>query len=127
MQADFDLAFATGILVAIVAGIQLTILIFRNKARPHWLRSRLADTTAALVISTAFAMGLGNEFAAMIATGMSPLVAIVVVPLVYAAATYAFWRLFNCRERLRRADAGQSPFRLHGVAEAAISKGALGA
>jgi hypothetical protein len=100
----------TAALVAVVAAILLTILVFRDPFRPAWLRSRLAVEVAAVLIAAVFAIALGAQMSGLIAAGLTPLSALAIAPTITLVAAVGFWRLFDCGERLRRADAGRPAF-----------------
>lgn len=107
----------TAVIFVIAGAILLTGLVFRNPFRPRWLHRDSASTLAALAISAAVCFGAGYFIAGTFAAGFDIAVVLVLTPAVFLAAGYAIWRGFDIGERLRRADAGQSPFYAHPATE----------
>jgi hypothetical protein len=97
-------------LVAIVAAILFVGVAYRNPFRPQWMYRDSASTVAALAISSAVCFGAGYMIAGSIAAGFGVATAIGLTVALFLGAGYAIWRLFDIGGRLRRADAGQSPF-----------------
>lgn len=110
MESLVKLLADSAFLVGTVAFTQFTILVFRTKAKPRWLRRPSAEALTAIAISAMIAIALGLETAGLLSVGLPPILAIVAAPVVYALVTYLFWRGFGCRERLALADGGGSPF-----------------
>ena len=106
------------VVVAIVGAILFTGLAFRNPFRPRWLQRDFMSVAAALVISGAVCFGAGYMIAGSIAAGFDVATAFVVTIAAFGAAGYALARGFDIGERLRRSDAGQSPFYPHPWTEA---------
>ena len=98
------------VVVALVAAILFTGLAFRNPLRAQWLHRDSAATGAALAISAAVCFGAGYMIAGSIAAGWSVATALILTITVFLGSGYVIWRVFKIGERLRRADAGQSPF-----------------
>lgn len=97
-------------LVAVIAAIVLTVLVFRDPYRAAWLKTRLAVEAAAVLMAAFFAVAVGVAIGGLIEAGLSPVAALVIAPMIVLVSAVGFWRLFNCRERLRRADAGLPVF-----------------
>ena len=98
------------VVVAIVAAILFTGVAYRNPSRPRWMYRDSASTAASLAISAAVCFGAGYMIAGGIAAGLGVATAIGLTIAVFLGAGIVIWRLFDVGERLRRADAGQSPF-----------------
>jgi len=106
-----SLIIATTLLVVLVGMIPLTVLAFRNPFRPSWMNRAGVDDYAPVVLTSAVMQAIGIEIVALMAAGFSPLVALIGTPVLTVIFGFAIWHLFDCRERLRRTDIGQSPFR----------------
>lgn len=100
----------TVLLAAIAGAIQLVTLAFRNPFRPDWLRRDWVGSAAAIAIAAAISLGLGVMVTGVLAAGFGAGAAVAFTLAIGFAAAYAIWRGFGVGERLRRADAGQSPF-----------------
>jgi len=98
------------VVVILVGAILFSGLAFRNPSRAQWLHRDSAATGAALAISAAVCFGAGYMIAGSIAAGWSVATAIVLTIAVFLGSGVVIWRVFAIGERLRRADAGQSPF-----------------
>lgn len=96
--------------VAIVAAILFTGVAYRNPFRPRWMYRDSASTAASLAISSAVCFGAGYMISGSISAGLGVATAIGLTVALFLGAGYVIWRLFDIGERLRRADAGQSPF-----------------
>ena len=108
------LLVATVALVAALAATQLALLAFRNPFRSLWLRRPGADNAAAIAITFGVSLTFAFEISALVGIGVPTLIAILAAPVLVAGISWSIWRLLGCRERLRRADAGKSPFYLDG-------------
>ena len=100
----------TAILIAVVSAIQLTVLVFRNPFRPAWLKMSGTDAVAAVAIAAGVSIATAGEIAGLIAAGVNAFAAIGITVALSVGVGVFNWRVFRCGERLRRADAGQSPF-----------------
>jgi hypothetical protein len=98
------------VIAALVGAILSTGLAFRNPLRARWLHRDSAATGAALAISAAVCFGAGFMIAGSTAAGWSVATAIGLTVAVFLGSGFVIWRVFEIGERLRRADAGQSPF-----------------
>jgi hypothetical protein len=98
------------VVVAIVGAILFTGLVFRNPFRSKWLQRESMSVAAALGIAAAVCFGAGTMIAGAVAAGFGVAAAIVLTIAAFGGAGYAIVRGFHIGERLRRADAGQSPF-----------------
>ena len=100
----------TAVLIAVVSAIQLTVLAFRNPLRPAWLKKAGADTLAAVAIAAGLSLAVAFEIAGLVAAGINAFAAVgIAAALCFGVASFN-WRRFHCGDRLRRADAGHSPF-----------------
>ena len=98
------------VVIAIVAAILFIGVAYRKPFRPKWLYRDSASTAAALAISAAVCFGAGYMIAGSIAAGLGVATAIGLTVALFLGSGYVMWRVFEVGERLRRADAGQSPF-----------------
>lgn len=98
------------IVVVIIGATLITVLAFRNPLRSKWLRRDMTATAASLVIAAAACFGIGNMISGAVSAGFSAATAIVLTLAICAGAGYALMRGLHMGERLRRADAGESPF-----------------
>jgi hypothetical protein len=110
MNSLSTLVASTAVLIAVFGAIQFVVLAFRNPFRPAWLKRKSMDNLAGLGITTASTIAFGYEIVALVAIGLHPIVALAVVSVFVLVVMVAIWRVFGCGERLRRADAGLSPF-----------------
>ena len=118
MPSIFQILPEMAVIAAVVGAIALTGLAFRNPFRPTWLRSDWTSTVASLAIAAAVCFASGYMIAGSVVAGFGVATAIVLMLAVYAVAGYAVVRGFEMGERLRRSDAGQSPFYPHPGIEA---------
>jgi len=110
MEALVSLAAANVILLAVLCSIQLVILAFRNPFRPSWFKRHGLDNVVAVAIAAGMSFAIAFEITSLIASGLPAIIAIAAAPLIALVMAYASWRLLDGSERLKRADAGQSPF-----------------
>lgn len=101
------------VLVAIIGAILLIVLAFRNPFRPKWLRRDSMSVAAALLFSAAVCFGLGNMISGSVNAGIDVATAIALTVAVFIGAAYGLARTIDMGERLRRSDAGESPFYPH--------------
>ena len=100
----------TAVLIAVISAMQIAILAFRNPFRSGWLKKAGADTVTCVVTTASLSFATAYEIAGLIAAGVNVFVAIgVTVALIFGVAIFN-GRVFRFGERLRRADAGHSPF-----------------
>ena len=100
----------TAVLIAVISAMQVAILAFRNPFRSGWLNKAGADTATCVVMTASLSFATAYEIAGLIAAGIHAFVAIgVTVALIFGVAIFN-WRFFRFGERLRRAEAGHSPF-----------------
>jgi hypothetical protein len=110
MEIILSLAFEIALVVIAVGIVQFLVLVFRNTHRPQWLRSSFVESTAVIAIVMGITLSVAILATGLMGSGLNVFVALVVamgVPLVVALT---IWRIFRIGERLRRADAGGSPF-----------------
>ena len=98
------------LMVALIGLLQLTVLVFRNPYRPAWLRTSTAETWTTIAGVSLFSLSLCYQIASLIAAGLPTLFAIAGVPVFVVTVAVLMWRRSRCGDRLRRADAGLSPF-----------------
>ena len=104
------LAIEAGAVVATVLLAQLTVLVFRDPDRKAWLRSEAVQTLVVVTLVAGGSFSIGYLVSGLVAAGVDVFTAIAVTaafPLLVAVASN---RIFGFRERLRRAEAGLSPF-----------------
>jgi hypothetical protein len=120
------LAYTAG-LIAVISAMQLALLAFRNPLRSEWLKKAGADTVTCVAMTAGLSFATAYEIAGLIAAGANVFVAIgVTIALIFGVALFN-WRVFRFGERLRRADAGHSPFEhLHATQEPQRTPAAFG-
>lgn len=118
MRSVIQILPEVAVVVLIVGAILFTGLAFRNPFRSAWLRRDMMSVAAALAISGAVCFGTGYMVSGAIAAGFDVGTALALTLAVFIVAGYAIVRFFDIGERLRRADAGQSPFYPHAGLEA---------
>lgn len=99
-----------GSVIGTVLLIEFLVLAFRNPHRPHWLHRESVQTGAALVIVASLCFSFAAFMTGLLEAGLNvfaALAAALLLPLVVAVVS---GRAIRFRERLQRADAGQSPF-----------------
>ncbi|MEC9368511.1 MAG: hypothetical protein VX871_07440 [Pseudomonadota bacterium] len=99
-------------LACVTFSIPLVLLAFRNEHRPRMLKKGWVEAAAANGIAIGIVFSLGFLITGLTQTGMNPLFAIIIATTLLFVFAAVVWKLFGVRERLRRADAGQSPFYL---------------
>lgn len=107
------IALVSAEIVAVVATIGLVLLlllVFRNPLRPAWLKKGGAEAAAATAIVAMLSFSMAFLIAGLARAGVDALVAMAFAIALAGGAWWGLWRLFAIGERLRRADAGQSPF-----------------
>lgn len=110
MQTTLSLVFELVFVAATVSIIQLLVLAFRNPHRPQWLRGGFAESVAVLGIVMGLTLSTAMLIAGLVGSGANVFVSLVIAALVPFAVAFVNARLFHLRERLRRAEAGASPF-----------------
>lgn len=110
MTSFLAIGATTLVLILMIGAIQLTVLIFRNPFRASWLRTNGAETLASVSMVAGFSFATGFEIASLVVAGVNPFLAIAATAALCLGVATFNWRKFRCGERLRRADAGQSPF-----------------
>lgn len=110
MSSILQILSEVAVVAALVGAILFTGLAFRNPSRARWLHRDSAATGAALAISASVCFGAGYMIAGSIAAGWSVATAIGLTIAAFLGSGFAIWRVFEIGERLRRADAGLSPF-----------------
>ena len=110
MQMLLGAPVALAGLVATVAAILGMLLVLRNPHRPRWMQSEFAAQAASLVLVTATAGCVAYAMIVFQGLGHSLTIAAGTTFGVMFAAGYLLWRIFHIGLRLKRADAGHSPF-----------------
>jgi hypothetical protein len=110
MLAFIQILPEAAVIVAIIGAILFTVLAFRNPMRPKWLRGDAIAVAASLAIAAMVCFGIGNMISGGIEAGFDVGTALVLTIVVCIVAGYAMVRGFRIGERLRRSDAGESPF-----------------
>ncbi len=94
----------------VVCATQFLVLAFRNPHRHAWLRTTFAESVAVIGIVMGLALTISLLISTLVGSGVNVLVAMGIGIAVPVAVALLNERLFHLRARLRRADAGQSPF-----------------
>jgi hypothetical protein len=110
MEYVFSLLAEFVTVVAVVSGIQFAILAFRNPLRSPWLRTGLSESVIVVAIVGGLSFSVAMLITGIIGTGIHVIPGVILGVLLPLAVAFANERIFGVRERLRRADAGQSPF-----------------
>lgn len=110
MKAIFAVVAETAALVTVVGVIQFLVLFFRSPHRPRWLRTELMEIVTANSFVLALTFGIAAELSGLVAGGANAFLAIALTAAIVLGSAFAIWRIFGVGERLRRADAGESPF-----------------
>jgi len=97
-------------LIAAVSVFQLTVLAFRNPFRPTWLNKAGAESIAATANVGSLSVSTAFEIAGLIAAGFNAFFALAITMALIFGVVIFNWHIFRYGERLRRADAGHSPF-----------------
>lgn len=118
MNVQLSLVIAVVASIALVGLIALFGLLFRGPACPAWLRRDSAASAVSVLVSGAL-FGVGAYLiSSLLDAGLTIIAAVAVSVGLLIGSGMTVVRLFRIKERLRRADAGQSPFGpLGGVAE----------
>lgn len=126
MTAYLLLVVAT-LFQAASAGItQLVILTFRNPMREGMLRSEWLAIGAVLALLVLYGLTTTAQIYMLLEVGAGSIASSIIAVAVFGGTLWLNDRLFGLRERLRRADAGESPFYRSGgsVASSATPSGA---
>lgn len=99
-------------LFCVAIGIPVVLLAFRNERRPALLKRGSVEAIAANLIAIGIVFAIGFLINGLTGAGMNALYAILLSAVLFFGASIAVWKALDVRERLRRADAGQSPFYL---------------
>lgn len=110
MQAIASVSLEAVSVVAVMGLMQLCLLAFRNPHRPSWLRGGGAEAFAATAIVAAISFSIAFLIAGLTWAGLDAFVAMFLGLGVAGGSSWLIWRLFGVSERLRRAEAGRSPF-----------------
>lgn len=109
---ELALALAVGIVsvVTFIAVAALLVVVFRNPFGPAWLKRDAPAITVSVLMSAAVAGVTGLTISSFVGAGLNLISAAIVTIALFVLSGLAVGRLFHVRERLRRADADQSPF-----------------
>lgn len=110
MQTIVSLVFELFFVAATVSIIQLLVLAFRNPHRTQWLRRGFTESVAVLGIVMGLTLSVAMLIAGLVGSGANVFISLVIAALVPFAVAFVNERVFHLRERLRRAEAGASPF-----------------
>lgn len=97
-------------LVATVGAVLAASLVLRNPHSPAWTKTESVAQATSFVLVTMFAGVLAWATAGMIGAGLHFTYAALIAPAIVAGSGCLLWLAFGIGERLRRADAGRSPF-----------------
>ena len=103
LAALAGLAAAVGITLA-------TLLVLRNPHNSGWMKSDFAAQMAGVVLVALIAGILAWAMAGMIDAGLSIASAALLTAATVGGFGWLLWTTFRVGERLKRADAGRSPF-----------------
>jgi len=118
MSKLFQILPEIAVLVGVIGAILFVVLVFRDPSRPQWLRWNWVAIAASIAVAAVFTVALGVMIAASVSAGFGVGSAILLTVAIAGAAGYAMVRGFNIGARLRRCDAGQSPFSSRAADEA---------
>jgi hypothetical protein len=110
MQTILSLAGEFVLVAITVSVIQFLVLVFRNPRRPQWSRGSFIESTAVICIVMGITVAVAILASGLIGAGSNVFVSLVVSALVPLTVAFGNWRVFQVGERLRRAEAGASPF-----------------
>lgn len=110
MQTILSLVVELAFVAIVVSLIQLLVLVFRSARRPRYLRSGFAESAAVIGIVMGITLSVAMLVAGLIAAGANVFVSLVIAAIVPLAVAFVNERLFHIRDRLQRAEAGDSPF-----------------
>ena len=104
-------------LAAVIAAVlvcQFVVLLFRDPHRHAILRIDATQTLAAVALVALACLAVGSLIAGLVDAGVNVFATLGVAAALPLVTAFAGERAFRIRERLRRADAGESPFHLPG-------------
>jgi hypothetical protein len=110
MEMLLSLAAEFALVIIAVSAVQFLVLVFRNSRRPAWLRHSFIESTAVITIVMGITLTVAILASGLIASGINVMVSLAIATVLPIAVAIANWRIFRVGERLRRADAGASPF-----------------
>jgi hypothetical protein len=110
MQTILSLAVEFALVAITVSVIQFLVLVFRNPRRPQWLWSSFIESAAVICIVMGITVAVAILASGLIGAGLNVFASLVVSALVPITVAFGNWRAFQVGERLRRAEAGASPF-----------------
>jgi len=97
--------------LAATVGITLaTLLVLRNPRNPGWMKSEFVAQAASLVLVALISGVLAWALTSMTDAGVAIANAALIAVIVIVASCCLLWFTFGIGKRLRRADAGRSPF-----------------
>jgi hypothetical protein len=98
------------VLIAVSGAVLLTALVLRNPLGPKWLRNEAAAQAAGLVLTAGVCVAISNAVAELVDANIHYSIAVILTGAFFAASSYMLWRAFNVGGRLKRTEAGRSPF-----------------
>lgn len=110
MQTIISLIAELVFVAIVVSAVQLLVLIFRNPQRPRWLRYGGTEAIAVLFIVAGFTLSIATLVSGLVGAGVNVFVSLILAAAVPIAVAIVNQRVFRIGERLRRSDAGASPF-----------------
>jgi len=110
MQSILSLAVEFILVAITVSVIQFLVLVFRNPRRSQWLRHSFIESSAVICIVMGVTLSVAILASGLIGAGLNVFVSLVVSALVPITVAFGNWRVFQVGERLRCAEAGESPF-----------------
>jgi len=108
-----ELFLELGMVIGTVLLIEFLVLLFRNPHRSKWLRSDFAQTTAALLLVAVSCLVFAMFMTGLLGAGLDVFAALPIAVAIPVVVVFVSMKLVGFRERLRRADAGLSPFQAH--------------
>lgn len=110
MQTIVSLIVELAFVAIVVCAIQFIVLVFRNPHRPQSLRYGGTEAVAVLFIVAAVTLSIATLVSGLVGAGVNVFASLIIAAIVPIAVAIANQRLFKIGERLRRSDAGVSPF-----------------
>jgi hypothetical protein len=110
MQTIVSLIVELAFVAIVVSAIQLLVLVFRNPHRPQWLRYGGTEAIAVLIIVAGVTLSIATLVSGLVGAGVNVFASLIIAAVTPIAVAIANQRIFQVRKRLRRTDAGESPF-----------------
>jgi hypothetical protein len=110
MQTIVSLIVELAFVAIVVSAIQLLVLIFRNPHRPQWLRYGGTEAVAVLLIVAGVTLSIATLITGLVGAIGNVFASLIIAAIIPIAVAMVNQRIFRIGERLRRSDAGVSPF-----------------